>query len=373
MTLFLLVFLAVYSLFHALFYSRVRILLPDKGPYHLLLVIFLGLMIVAPICARLLEKNGHELPARIAAHIGYIWMGYIYYAFWLFLLVGLAGAICRLLNFALGSSLPLFQGGKTALVVMGLSVLINIYGFCEARWIRVERIVIRTAKLPAGIDHLRIAQISDIHLGLLVWNGALSSILDKVKAATPDILVSTGDLVDGNIAEPEKLSAVFGTIECRYGKYAVTGNHEAYAGLEQCIDAERRLGFVMLRGEMKNVENIINIAGVDDPAAGSPDDEPAMLARGGNGLFTLLLKHRPDVRSESLGLFDLQLSGHTHFGQLYPFRYFSERVYPLQNGPYYLDKGSVEYTSRGSGTWGPPIRVLASPEVTIIDLVRKEG
>ena len=371
MTLFLLTFLTVYSLAHAFFYSRFRVLLPDRMLYHSFFVLFLALMIIAPICARLLERNGHELPARVAAHIGYIWMGYIFYAFWILLLIGFAGLLFRLVNIITGSSLPLFMGKKSVLVAVGLAFLINIYGFYEARRIRVERIVIPTAKLPAGIDRLRIAQISDIHLGLLVWNGMLHNIMDKVRAENPDILVSTGDMVDGDIAEPEMLPALFGNMECRYGKYAITGNHEVYAGLKQSIEVERELGFVVLRGEVRNVANVINIAGVDDQAAGADQNEKAVLDRADRGLFTLFLKHRPEVKKEYLGLFDLQLSGHTHYGQIYPFRYLSQRIYPMQNGPYYLEKGSVVYTSRGSGTWGPPIRVLAPPEVTIIDLVRK--
>jgi len=115
----------------------------------------------------------------------------------------------------------------------------------------------------------------------------------------------------------------------------------------------------------------LNIVGVDDPATGAPEDEKAILGKAQNGLFTLFLKHRPDPAEDSLGLFDLQLSGHTHYGQLFPFRYVSGFVYPLQNGPYYLSKGSMLYTSRGSGTWGPPIRVLATPEVTIFDIIRE--
>jgi predicted MPP superfamily phosphohydrolase len=124
---------------------------------------------------------------------------------------------------------------------------------------------------------------------------------------------------------------------------------------------------------MENVEGVLNIAGIDDPMTGEQVDEKALLAQGGNGLFTIFLKHRPEALSESIGLFDLQLSGHTHYGQLFPFRLISQMVYPMQNGPYYLDKGSVVYTSRGSGTWGPPIRVLATPEITIIDIVREKA
>ena len=199
----------------------------------------------------------------------------------------------------------------------------------------------------------------------------MADILRKVEAEDPDILVSTGDLVDGDMSNIESLPALFEKLHPRLGKFAISGNHEVYAGLDESLEAERAFGFTVLAGEVKTVGNVVNIAGVDDPAAGFNENEKEILEKAQNGLFTILLKHRPEPVGESLGLFDLQLSGHTHYGQIYPFRYFCAMVYPLQNGAYYLSKGSVLYTSRGTGTWGPPIRVLAPPEVAILDIVRE--
>ncbi len=371
MTRFLIVFFSVYSLLHAFFYSRVKVLLPEKWQAHVLLILFFVLMIFAPITTRLLEKGGQDIPARISALLGYSWLGFLFYAFWGFLLIGALGIIFKLVNLVAGSSLPTFTGPTAAVCVLATALAINIYGYFEARSIRVERIVIKTAKLPVGTDRLRIAQISDVHIGLLVREDRVAAILSKVSAENPDILVSTGDLVDGEMAGIDALPALFGKLQPRLGKYAITGNHEVYAGLNQSLTAEKAFGFTVLSGQVTTVGNILNIVGVDDPATGLPEDEKAVLEKAQNGLFTLLLKHRPDPLKESLGLFDLQLSGHTHYGQLFPFRYISELVYPLQNGPYYLEKGSILYTSRGSGTWGPPVRVLAPPEITIFDIVRE--
>ncbi|MHC1726852.1 MAG: metallophosphoesterase [Syntrophobacteraceae bacterium] len=370
MTRFLLTVLTIYSLMHALFYYRVKVLLPEKWPSHFLLILFLVLMIFAPAGARLLERNDYYILARVCAHVGYTWMGYIFYAFLLSLITVIAGLICRLFNWLAGLSLPVFTSSRTAIAVIAASLLVCVYGYFESRSLRVERLVIKTAKLPPGVDRLRIAQISDIHLGILIQEARMREILQTVEAEKPDILVSTGDLVDGDIDRIGALPTLFGSIQPRLGKYAVTGNHEVYAGLAASIRAERDFGFVLLSGEMRTIEGVINIAGVDDPATGMQQDETEVLKKGRNGLFTLFLKHRPDPRAESLGLFDLQLSGHTHYGQLFPFRLFSQMVYPLQNGPYQLSKGSILYTSRGSATWGPPLRVLAPPEVTIIDIVR---
>jgi uncharacterized protein len=373
MSVFLLSFISIYSMMHAFFYFRVRVLLPEKWWFHLLLASFLGIMVVAPIFTRLLEMSDHYSMAKICAAIGYTWMGFVFYGFLCFLLVGVLGVSFKLINLLSGSALPLLQGKTTALAVLGLVLAINVYGFFEARCIRTERITIRTPKLPAELDRVRIAQISDIHLGLIVGKERLENILGKVRVENPDILVSTGDLVDGDVGRIDGITAAFDTIKTRFGRYAVTGNHEVFAGLDRSIRAEEGFGFKVLRGSIVNVDGILNIAGVDDPMTGVQTDEKALLSGGRQELFTLFLKHRPEVRPEALGLFDLQLSGHTHYGQLFPFRYFVHMMYPRQNGPYFLDKGSIEYTSRGSGTWGPPIRVLASPEITIIDIVREKA
>jgi predicted MPP superfamily phosphohydrolase len=371
MTRFLIAFFSIYSLLHAFVYSRVKVLLPVKWPVHLLLILFMALMVFAPIGTRLLERGDHNVLARASALLGYGWLGFVFYSFWGFLLLGVAGILCKLGNLIAGSCLPTFTGSISAVCVLAAAFVINVYGYFEARCVRVERIVVKTAKLPVGVDRLRIAQISDVHLGLQVREERMADILRKVEAENPDILVSTGDLVDGDMEKIEALPALFGRLRPRLGKYAITGNHEFYAGLAESLQAERAFGFTVLSGEVKTVDNILNIVGVDDPATGLPEDEKAILGKAQNGLFTLFLKHRPDPADESLGLFDLQLSGHTHYGQLFPFRYISGFVYPLQNGPYYLSKGSILYTSRGSGTWGPPIRVLAPPEVTIFDIVRE--
>ncbi|MCE5336385.1 MAG: metallophosphoesterase [Desulfobacteraceae bacterium] len=368
---FLLVFFSVYTLMHALFYVRVRVLLHGRFHLHLIVVLFLLLMISAPAGARLLERADYYDCARVLATIGYSWLGFIFYAFLGYLLLGAFGALTGLINLAAGSTLPTLTGERSTAAVLFCVLAILGYGYLEARSIRLELMEISTSKLPEGVDRIRIAQISDVHLGLLVREGRMGMILDRVESAAPDILVCTGDLVDGNMSRIESLPALFGKIRPRLGKYAVTGNHEVYSGYSGAMSALKEMGFTVLSGEALTVGNLINIVGVDDPSLGLPQNERAILGRAANGLFTVFLKHRPDPSQESRGLFDLQLSGHTHYGQLFPFRLFSRLIYPLQNGPYRLAGDAILYTSRGSGTWGPPFRVLAPPEVTIFDIVRE--
>jgi uncharacterized protein len=367
---FLLIFISVYTLMNGPVYFKAKALLPARWGLHTLLLLFVVLMIAAPIGVRLLEKYGYEGPARLLAYLGYNWMGFVFLSLWGFLVAGAIGLVLKLLDAVVGVKLPSLTGkGGTAMVFTAV-LLTCIYGYWEARSIRVEHIEIKTGKLPSGMDRLKIAQISDVHLGLINGKERLQRLVDLILAEQPDLLVATGDIVDGDMARNGEIHALLKRIQPRFGKYAVTGNHEFYAGLAQALETIERSGFKMLRGEGVTAEGVLNIVGIDDPTGGSRTDEATLLASSRNGLFTLFLKHRPEVPEASRGLFDLQLSGHTHRGQIFPFRYFTGLVYPMQNGLHDLGKGSLLYASRGSGTWGPPLRVLSPPEVTIIELVR---
>jgi predicted MPP superfamily phosphohydrolase len=251
------------------------------------------------------------------------------------------------------------------------------YGYLEAKGIRLEHITIETSKIPEEMSGLRIVQISDVHIGLIVREHRLRNILDKVKKVNPDLLVSTGDLVDGQLNRLEGLAEILQNIRPVFGKFAITGNHEYYAGLDQSLAFIKEAGFTILRGRSVEIEGSVNIAGIDDKTGmqfgrykGGTEKE--VLSGLDPGNFTILLKHRPLIEDTSLGLFDLQLSGHTHKGQIFPFSLITKLYYPKHAGYMSLPENSQLYISRGSGTWGPPIRFLSPPEVTVIELVRKE-
>jgi predicted MPP superfamily phosphohydrolase len=253
--------------------------------------------------------------------------------------------------------------------------LIAAYGYVEALTIRTERLVIETAKLPAGTNRLTIAQISDVHLGLIVRSSRLRRILEIVKAEKPDIFVSNGDLVDAEINHLPGLRESLQEIRPQYGKFAVTGNHEYYAGLDKALEFTRAAGFTLLRGEAVEAGPIV-VTGVDDRTAlqvagERPASDRQVLSRLDRAKFILFLKHQPQPDPGTVGAFDLMLSGHTHRGQIWPFRYFTQLFYPLNAGRYDLGQGSILYVSRGTGTWGPPIRFLSPPHVTIVELIRK--
>jgi uncharacterized protein len=194
--------------------------------------------------------------------------------------------------------------------------------------------------------------------------------------AKPDLVVSTGDLLDGRMDGLEGLEKPLAELQPRYGKYAVTGNHEHHSDLRRALSFTDKAGFRILHGEAVEACPYVVVAGVDDghtfgtPHLPSGDD--LKFLRRGRSRFVVLLRHRPTVSPGSVDLFDLQLSGHVHGGQLFPFGYVSRLFNQYFTGLHALSAHSYLYVSRGAGTWGPPMRLLAPPEVTLIELVHGE-
>ena len=380
MRLFLLTFFFLYGGTHLYFFLKLKTAVSLGTGSGICLAVFLFVMVLAPLLVRLLEKEGLEGAARLMAYTGYTWMGVLF----LFLSASLFFDICRLFLHVAGLVshrvfTPFVLAGKDAfLISCSWAITVAVYGYFEARDIRTERVVISSPKIPRSIKKLTIVQISDVHLGLIVHEKRLARILEKVKIAAPDILVSTGDLVDGQITHLRGLAELFKGITPRFGKFAVTGNHEFYAGLNQALEFTEQSGFKILHGESSTVAGLVTIAGIDDPAQGWGNipgrlSEKELLSALPQGKFILFLKHRPAVELGSIGLFDLQLSGHVHKGQIFPFNLVTHLFYPVKSGYSILPQKSSLYVSRGTGTWGPPIRFLAPPEVTVIELIPQES
>ncbi len=262
------------------------------------------------------------------------------------------------------------------MVTVGAVTAVSAYGLMEAALIRIEQVEISSDKLPTGMDRLRIVQICDVHLSPTVGVRRLRRIARMVRGAEPDIIVCVGDLLDSTVHAREELCRVLAALESPLGKYASTGNHEYYAGLEKSIAFTEEAGFRLLRNESERIRPGLSVVGVEDRTArrvrGATWDEQDVLRMAEAGDFVVLLKHRPFVEVESLPLVDLQLSGHTHGGQIFPFSIAIWLYYEYGHGLVRVGESTHLYTSRGTGTWGPPMRVLNPPEVTVIDVVRAD-
>ncbi|MFH2124606.1 MAG: metallophosphoesterase [Pseudomonadota bacterium] len=375
MTYFLLVYLSIYSLAHYYIFHKINAAFLPGRKARIGIGIFMAVMITTPIMVRLAERSGLETGPRFWAYTSFSWMGL------LFLFVTLAAAVdvIRTVLLATGKILKRQPAEsqlspRRLIVIQTMAVLaVYSYGLFEAANIHLERIEIASPKVSKQTGRVRIVQISDMHLGLIVRERRLNTILARIEEARPDILVSTGDLVDGQLNHLTTEAELLAAVKPPLGKIAITGNHEFIAGLQDALDFTEKSGFTMLRHQGILIGGI-NIVGVDDPAVkswgkGHAESERDLLLTQPRGNFTVLLKHRPDINPTSLELFDLQLSGHTHKGQIFPFNLLTWLFYPHQSGQLTKLQSGLLYLSRGTGTWGPPIRFLAPPEVTIIDLI----
>jgi predicted MPP superfamily phosphohydrolase len=256
--------------------------------------------------------------------------------------------------------------------VAGLAVAITVYGLIEARWIGVTRLTVRLPNAPA---ELRIVQISDVHLGRLVRETRLEKIVRRVNALQPDVIVITGDLVDAEPSHLEELLPTLRRLQSKHGVFAVTGNHEFFAGVERVEALLERAGVTLLRNRWVDIGGV-QLVGRDDVLAtritGVRTPSLAEILRGIDGTRpVVLLDHTPVTTLAELAArgIQLQLSGHTHQGQLWPFNFLVKQIFRT---PYGLvtDGQATIYVNRGIGTWGPPLRVLARPEITLVTLAR---
>jgi uncharacterized protein len=267
----------------------------------------------------------------------------------------------------------------SAAAVPLLALLSTTIGFVNARRrARVVTVNVPIDKLPAELDGFTIVQISDIHVGPTIKQRYVNAIVDAVNRLKPDLIAVTGDVVDGSVAQLADHTRPLGRLAARYGTYLVTGNHEYYSGADQWIAEFERLGLRVLMNEHVVLDHDgarVLIAGVTDYTAEHFDpahrSDPAAALAGAPGdvRVRVLLAHQPRTAAAAADAgFTLQLSGHTHGGQFFPWNFFVRLQQPFTAGLARLNNLWV-YTSRGTGYWGPPKRLGAPSEITRVRLV----
>lgn len=344
-----------------------------------LVVIFFALFLPATLIF------GRQLPREIlrpVSLVAFAWMGF---AFLLLVLLFL-GDLLRLFFWIwslLTSNPPPDPERRTFLARLtgGLvSVLGVLGGFAGAGSafgpFRIERVKVPLARLPEPLSGTTLAQITDLHIGATLGKSFVERVVEEVNNLSPDIIAITGDLVDGSVEELRAHVAPLGNLRARLGVYFVTGNHEYYAGVEPWVEELGRLGIRVLRNERVSIgrgELAFDLVGIDDFNA-FPDEEShaQALAEALSGRDpereVVLLAHQPrSIHAAAAQGVSLQLSGHTHGGQIYPWRFLVGLQQPFVAG---LDrlKETWIYVSRGTGFWGPPMRIGAAPEISLIEL-----
>ncbi|GAB2181575.1 metallophosphoesterase [Denitratisoma sp. agr-D3] len=268
--------------------------------------------------------------------------------------------------------------GITAQAVLLAAVVATAIGFVNARRVaQVVRVDIPLAGLPPELNGFTIAQISDIHVGPTIKGDYVSAIVHRVNGLGADLIAITGDVVDGSVSQLSSHTAPLAKLRARHGAYWVTGNHEYYSGVAEWRAEFQRLGLRGLMNEHVVIEHggeRLLLAGVTDYSAAAFDptqrsDPLAALAGSPQGIPRILLAHQPRTAPAAAAAgFDLQLSGHTHGGQFWPWNLFVGLQQPYTAGLHRQDRLWV-YTSRGTGYWGPPKRFGAPSEITLLRLV----
>jgi len=371
MVLFLLTFLFLYGGIHFYAFMRVQSIFHFSSGVEILVIVLFLLLIFAPLLVRIAEGRDMEALARLLAYIGYLWMAFIFLFFCFSLCLDLIRVIQML-------AAPTTNAGTLRVITFGIAVSLSLilvaYGYIDAQRIRVKNLEIRTEHFLPDNGKLRIVQISDIHVGIIMQEARLQPLLELVREAKPDMLICTGDLVDGERDSVMANAAGFAALKTKYGNYAILGNHEYYAGLERSFAFIEAAGFKLLRDEIVQAAGM-TIFGEDDVTGrrlGLTEENVRFdkaLAEKRDG-FVLLLKHQPYLDEKDN--FDLQLSGHTHDGQIFPFGLVTRLFFEHNYGYFELPQNKILYVSRGAGTWGPPVRVFAPPEITVIDLIGKK-
>jgi uncharacterized protein len=279
-----------------------------------------------------------------------------------------------------GALAPEWISPATAWAVLAAAATVTVLGAWNARrTAAVVRVDVPVTDLPEALHGFTIAQISDIHVGPTIRGGYLQAIVDRVNRLEADMVAVTGDLVDGSVAELAGHVAPLAALRSRHGTFFVTGNHEYYSGAQAWITELRRLDVRVLLNEhvvLRHDGSDVVVAGVTDHSAHHFDaghrSDPRASVHGApiGAALRLLLAHQPRSAMAAIGLgFHLQLSGHTHGGQFWPWNLFVRLQQPFTAGLHRLRDLWI-YTSRGTGYWGPPKRFGAPSEITCLRMVQ---
>ena len=364
--------------------------LTPAWPLALFALVVSAVTIPLPFLSRRIERNASM--GEAIKWIGLISMGW-FSSMFVLTLVRDAGLLLTWLAGALGGVQVQWNTLRpwTALAVLAVATATSAIGFLNARrTASVKRVDVPIRGLPQALEGFTIAQLSDIHVGPTIRSGYIQRIVEAVNRLGADTIAITGDLVDGSVPELREHIAPLAGLRARHGTFVVTGNHEYYAGAHAWIDELRRLGLKVLLNEhvvlqTRNVrgaqtdeelfESALVLAGVTDFTAGHFDaahaSDPHLALHDAPPLVhtRVLLAHQP--RSAPLAAaagYQLQLSGHTHGGQFFPWNLFVPMQQPFTAGLHRLHDMWV-YVSRGTGYWGPPKRFGAPSEITLLTLV----
>ncbi|KQS00859.1 metallophosphoesterase [Williamsia sp. Leaf354] len=338
------------------------------------------LLVVAGVLALIGFGSGSAFdPAwsRWPAFVGWTWMAVVLYLLLGTIVLGVVTLGVRLGHVARGresSAIRLRANRIGSAVVVVASVAAVGYGLVEAAHPRITRTTVALDRLPTAFTGTTVALVSDLHAGPSRGVGFVREVVDRINSERPDMVILDGDLIDGTVEHVGSDLTPLRDLSAPLGVFAVSGNHEFYADDGgRWLDLWDSLGVDVLRNERTTVTRDgaqIDVAGINDATAPRPyePDLGAALAGRDPNRFVLLLAHQPlQAREASEAGVDMQVSGHTHAGQIWPLRYLVPLQQPTVEGLDTVGDTTI-YTTRGAGAWGPPVRVGAPPEISMLEL-----
>lgn len=325
------------------------------------LAVIIGILSITFLTASVLAWRYSNMAVRVYYIIASVWLGFFSYFFFASCLAWIVFAIAHFIAPNWPSDLILYA-------TFGLGFAAGLYGIINSAFVRVRRVSVKLPNLPASWRGRVAALVTDAHLGHIRGVGFARRLVSRLSLLHPDLVLIGGDLYDGTAADTRLLAEPLRKLSAPFGAYFITGNHEEFHHRAEYIDAVQHAGVRVLNNE-KVVLDGLQLVGIHDRDSAHPERFRAILKNADldPDAPSILLTHEPNL----LGIaadekIDLQLSGHTHGGQFFPFTWFTSRIYgPFVYGLNRLGNLLV-YTSYGAGTWGPPFRVGTTPEIVLL-------
>lgn len=371
------VFFIIYGLSNYYIYIRGAQAIPPGSSLRIPYLILFLVVSSSFIAGRVLERFTLSFASEVLVWMGSIWLGAMLYFFLAIVLLD----FLRFLNY-LFHIFPSWvtndyakTKAATALVTVGIVVVILMTAFINAMTIRLRTLEISIPKRVEEMKSMNIVAVTDIHLGTIIGRKRFDRIVDRINALQPDIVLFPGDMVDEDLAPviKDNLGEAFKNIKPKYGVYGITGNHEYIGGVEEACRYLEDHGVIMLRDSTVKINNTLFLIGREDRSIGQFQGKrrktlEELMQKVDPAYPVILMDHQPFHLEEAVrNRIDLQLSGHTHHGQLWPLNYITNKVYEISWG--YEKRGQTHiYVSSGAGSWGPPMRLGNTPEIVNVHL-----
>jgi predicted MPP superfamily phosphohydrolase len=372
MLVFLAIFLSLYAAVN--YYIFIHGWQSLEGLDHLK-IFYLVLFLIASLsylAAKFMEKILSPILYDILLGIGSFWFAFMLYFFLSILIIDLFHLTSLIFHFypTYINQNYLFIKHITGLAVVVIVSIIVTAGYINTRFFSIKTLNLELRKGSGQLNELNAVLISDVHLSPINNGAHLTKIVNKVNDLHPDIVFIAGDLVDDNaqILEERNIGSALRNFKAKYGVYAITGNHEFINGIDGCIKYMKDYGLLLLRDSVVKIDNSFYLVGRDDRANrqfanGKRKTIPEILKGTDSNLPIIMMDHTPFGLEEAMNSnIDLQLSGHTHHGQMFPLNLITSMIYEKSWG--YLKKGNTQYyISCGVGTWGAPVKIGSPSEI----------